>query len=88
MVQNFAGTVAHCEVSESWVTRFLHRHADDLTIKWSAGIDRNRHGADSELKYKLHFELLRHKLVQHKVKPRHIYNMDEKGFMIGDNRDQ
>ena len=32
IIQNFAGTIAKWEVSESWVTRFLHRHADELTI--------------------------------------------------------
>jgi len=31
MVQNFASTVVQGHVSESWVTRFLHRHRDQVT---------------------------------------------------------
>lgn len=33
MVQNFASEVAKWEASESWVTRFLHRHNVNLTIR-------------------------------------------------------
>lgn len=31
MVRNFASTLAHGRVPESWVTRFLHRHRNQLT---------------------------------------------------------
>jgi transposase len=51
MVADFAGAVAKWEVSESWVTRFLNRHADQLTTRWSAGIDRERHETDSGERY-------------------------------------
>jgi hypothetical protein len=53
MVRNFASAVARWEVSHAWVTRFLHRYEDELTTKWSAGIVRNRHQADSHEKYDL-----------------------------------
>lgn len=43
MIQNFGSAVAKQEVSKGWATRFLNRHADKITPKWSAGIDRNRH---------------------------------------------
>jgi hypothetical protein len=43
-------------------------------------MDRARHRADTELKYKLYFELLRDKLDQYQVEPRHIYDMDEKSL--------
>jgi hypothetical protein len=82
MIQNIAETVAKQEVSESWVTRFLHRHADELTIKWSTGIDRNRHQADSEERYKLYFDLLHSKMREYNVGARNTYNMDEKGFFV------
>jgi hypothetical protein len=83
MIQNFAETVAKCEVSESWVTRFLHRHASELTIKWSAGIDRNRHKADSKERYKLYYDMLHSKMREYDVDERNTYNMDEKGFFVG-----
>jgi hypothetical protein len=71
------------EVSESWVTRFLHRHADKLTIKWSTGIDRDRHQADSQERYKLCFDMLHSKMREYDVDARNTYNMDEKGFFVG-----
>jgi predicted HicB family RNase H-like nuclease len=33
MVQNFASAVAKWEASDAWVTRFLHCHYVDLTVK-------------------------------------------------------
>ncbi|KAF2843861.1 hypothetical protein T440DRAFT_369106, partial [Plenodomus tracheiphilus IPT5] len=46
-------------------------------------IDRTRHQADSALKYNLYFKLLSDKIKQYGVEPRHTYNMDEKGFLLG-----
>jgi transposase len=83
MIQNFASTITKCEVSQSWVTRFLHRHKDELTIKWSPRTDRDRHKADSRFKYKLYFDMLHSKMQEHDVDARNTYNMDEKGFHVG-----
>jgi tryptophan 2,3-dioxygenase len=58
MLKNFATAVTKWEVSDSWVDRFLHCHADKLTTKWTTGIDCERHLADSQRKYKLYFNLL------------------------------
>ena len=46
-------------------------------------MDAARKRADSALKYSLYFELLKKKIEEYKVEPRHIYNMYEKGFLIG-----
>ena len=46
-------------------------------------MDRNRHTADSRAKYSAYFDLLRDKISQYNIEPRHTYNMDEKGFLIG-----
>ena len=82
-MQNLASTVAQGRVSESWVTRFLHRHHDQLTSQWTTGMDSNRHNAESEYKYRLYFQLLQQKITQYSLEPEHTYNMDEKGFAIG-----
>ena len=40
MVRNFASSVASSRVSDSWVTRFLHRHRDQAnqqSRKWNEG---------------------------------------------------
>jgi hypothetical protein len=83
MTQRFASQVAKEEVGEGWVTRFLHRNQDALTPQWTPGMDRNRHEADSEYKYRLYFELLHAKTQEYNILPGNTYNMDEKGFMIG-----
>jgi hypothetical protein len=83
MVQNHASDIAGHAVSESWVTRFLHRHEDELTSQWSTSMDRQRHAADSGDDYKVYFHQVGSKIDFYEVEPEHTYNMDEKGFMIG-----
>ncbi|KAL5400226.1 hypothetical protein PMIN03_013118 [Paraphaeosphaeria minitans] len=83
MIQNFASTIAKEPVSESWVTRFINRHSIHLISQWTVGMDSNRHKADSEDKYHLYFNYLHSKIDQYQIDPRHTYNMDEKGFLIG-----
>lgn len=83
MIQNFASAVAKWEVSDSWITRFLHRHSDSLTTKWSAAIDHDRHKADDGNKYKAYFDLLHSKMKEYNIQARDTYNMDEKGFFVG-----
>jgi hypothetical protein len=83
IIQNFSSSVAKRELSESWVTRFINRHKIHLISKWTTAMDRTRHLADSESKYRLYFELLHQKITQYKLEARDIYNMDEKGFLIG-----
>ena len=83
MIANFASSVAQGPVSESWVTRFINKYHIHLISKYSTGMDSSRHNADSYTKYKLYFDLLQSKIAEYDVEPRHTYNMDEKGFMIG-----
>jgi hypothetical protein len=83
MIRNFASQIARREVGVNWVDRFVKRHPDNLISKWTTGIDNSRHKADSGRKYSLYFNLLHEKIEQYHVEPRHIYNMDEKGFLLG-----
>jgi hypothetical protein len=46
-------------------------------------MDRNRHVADSEESYCRYFELLHSKMRQYDVKAENVYNIDEKGFLVG-----
>jgi hypothetical protein len=83
MIRRFASSLAGRDVSESWVTRFVKRNEDRLVTRWTTGMDRKRHKADSEAKYRLYFELLHDKIKEYNVEPTNIFNMDEKGFQIG-----
>jgi hypothetical protein len=46
-------------------------------------MDNSRYKADSGRKYSLYFDLLRERIEQYDIEPHHMYNMDEKGFMLG-----
>jgi transposase-like protein len=81
--KNFPSEVAHQQLGESWVTRFTNRHEIHLISKWTSALDRTRHLVDSESKYPLYFELLHQKITEYHLEARDIYNMDEKGFLIG-----
>jgi hypothetical protein len=82
LIQNFTSDVADSPASESWVTCFISRHSNHLISKWTASMDNNRYQADSIAKCSLYFDLLQDKITHYSVKPRHTYNMDERGFLI------
>ena len=46
-------------------------------------MDLSRHKADSKASYSHYFELLQLKMTQYDVQPENVYNMDEKGFLMG-----
>jgi hypothetical protein len=83
MIRNLGGDVAGVACSDAWVSQFLRRNKHLLTSKWTSGMDRNRHKADSKDKYEAYFDLLHSKIQEYKVEPENIYNMDEKGFLMG-----
>jgi hypothetical protein len=83
MIQFFASCIAKKLVHESWVSRFINRHSDELTPRWTSAMAADRVAADSYDKYKLYFNMLRTKIEEYSIEPEHTYNMDEKGFMIG-----
>ena len=83
MIRRFASEIAKKELGKGWVDRYIQRHDVHLISRWTTGIDRSRHQADSLSKYSLYFELLRSKLSQYDIEPCNMYNMDEKGCMLG-----
>ncbi|KAF2849415.1 hypothetical protein T440DRAFT_399091, partial [Plenodomus tracheiphilus IPT5] len=83
MIRNFGSQIAKKELGKHWADSYIQRYQVDLISRWTTGIDRTRHQADSALKYNLYFKLLSDKIKQYGVEPRHTYNMDEKGFLLG-----
>jgi hypothetical protein len=82
MIRNFASQIAQRELGVHWVDCFVQRHPEQLISKWTTAMDNSRHKADSASKYSLYFDLLREKIEQYCIEPRHMYNMNEKGFML------
>ena len=83
MIRLFASEITKKEVGKGWVDRYIQRYQVDLISRWATGTDRSRHQANSLLKYNLYFDLLRRKLSQYDVESCNMYNMDEKGCMLG-----
>jgi hypothetical protein len=53
MIRNFSSEVAKRQLEESWVTRLINKHQIYLISKWTTGMNRARHLADSKIKYRL-----------------------------------
>ena len=83
IIRSLASSLLGREVLESWVSRFLHRNSSHLISRWQRPMDQKRHKADSATKYRLYFELLHNKMKEYNIQPSHIFNMDEKGFLLG-----
>jgi hypothetical protein len=83
MIQHFASVICGFDVGKMWVTRFVTKHHDALTPRWTSAMASERHAADSHSKYSLFFDMLELKIAEKNIQPEQTYNMDEKGFMIG-----
>jgi hypothetical protein len=83
MIINFVRGLAKIEVSQTWVTRFLHRHRDLLTNRYTNPMASVRHAADSYDKYRAYFDVIEYNVQKYDILPQNRYNMDEKGFMAG-----
>jgi hypothetical protein len=83
MTANFASEIAQNTISNSWVTRFLEHHCNQLISKWTNPMTAERHKAESYTKYKEYFNMITEKIAQYKIEEENTYNMGEKGFMIG-----
>ena len=83
MVRNFVATITGRQPGPNWVSRWLKAHSKELKSGYLTPIDSQRKKADSAFYYSLYFELMARKIAQYNVQPQNMYNMDEKGFLIG-----
>jgi hypothetical protein len=83
MLRNFVLEIAGIQPGIHWPGRFIKRHESELLFRYTTGIDSSQKRADSAAKYTLYFELLARKIEEYDIQPENIYNMDEKGFLIG-----
>jgi hypothetical protein len=83
MVRNFTREISGKELGKMWISRFVAHSSGQLLSGYLRPLDSARHKADSKWQYQLYFDLLSKKIEQYEVLPSNIYNMDEKGFLIG-----
>jgi hypothetical protein len=83
MIQHLPSVICGFDVGKMWVTRFVTKHHDALTPRWTSAMASERHAADSHSNYSLYFDMLELKIAEKNIQPEQTYNMDEKGFIIG-----
>ena len=83
MVRNFAYDIVGNHPGRAWSHRFCKRWKSQLDSKYLDTIDSARKKADSKHSYKAYFDLVQAKIDEYGVQPSNMYNMDEKGFLIG-----
>jgi hypothetical protein len=83
LVSALASELANKQVSTNWCSRFVARHKLLLDSRYVHNMDLSRHKADSEASFKQYFSVIGAKIEEYNLTPENIYNMDEKGFMLG-----
>jgi len=69
-------------LGKNWITRFLNRHPQ-LAAKFSTQIDRQRVLANNPITLRDYYNKLQKLLRKYHFLPENIWNMDEKGFILG-----
>nr|POE44882.1 hypothetical protein CFP56_78934 [Quercus suber] len=83
MVNHFAADIVGKLPGKNWSSRFLKRWQNQLESRYLKPLDAVRKKVDSMAEYKAYFDLIKAKIDQYDVVPENIYNMDEKGFLLG-----
>lgn len=83
IVANIAQELCGRRLSKSWSSRFVARHRHRLDARYLNTVDLARHRADSMSNYEAYFAIVGEKIEEYKISADNIYNMDEKGFLIG-----
>jgi len=61
----------------------VNRHRSELDSTYLNNLDLERHHADSVYSYKVFYNTVNQKIQQYQISEDNIYNMDEKGFLLG-----
>jgi hypothetical protein len=83
MVTAFASQLAGRAPGHCWVSRFVKRHRSELDSAYLNILDLERHQADSVHSYEAYFNTVNQKIQQYQISEDDIYNMNEKGFLLG-----
>ena len=82
ILKNIAESIAHIVLGPNWVARFCKRYHTRLASVYLRTIDHKRKIADNSVFFQHFFDLLQEKIIKYNIKPKNIYNIDEKGFLI------
>jgi len=82
-IKAIASKISGKTPGKNWVSNFKRRHAAEIASDFLEPIDSSRNSADSWYKVNKYFELMQKKMQEYEFEPQNVYNMDEKGFLIG-----
>ena len=82
ILRNFIIKICSKKPRKTWISKFLKKHNLNLILKYTINLNKKRSRANSTYKYSLYFELIRQKIEEYQIKPRHTYNIDKKDFLI------
>lgn len=83
MVANIASQVAKKQPGKNWTSRFVKSWSAELDSKYLNTLDISGHKVESAGPFRQCSDVLSSKIEQYGIQPKNMYNMDEKGFLIG-----
>ena len=98
MIRRFARDISGQWPGKNWVYNFVKSEKNTLRSGFLSGADMSRKKADNIYQYRLYFDLvcrlliyrfhtnnlqIKQKFDHYDIDPKNVYNMDEKGFLIG-----
>ena len=98
MVRTFASDISGKWPGKNWIYSFIKSESNNLTSAFLTGFDMSREKVDNIYQYQFYFDLvcgpnmyknhankiqIKQKIEQYYLPPQNVYNMDEKGFLIG-----
>jgi hypothetical protein len=83
MVAAYATQLGGRPPGHNWTSRFVSYHSSRLASGYLSTLDLDRHQADSVWPYEQYYQLVNEKLQEYQITSDNIYNMDEKGLLMG-----
>lgn len=83
IVKNLAEEIRGCAIGKNWTASFVKRHKDELKSLYLKSIDNKRVKSEYPPSYELFYQLLQEAIEDYLITPDNIWNVDEKGFLIG-----
>ena len=83
MVTHFVFDIVKKHPGKGWCQRFCKKWSDHLMSRYLVPLDAARKRSESKREFDVWFELVKQKIEKYEILPGNMYNMDEKGFLIG-----
>lgn len=78
----YASKLAGESLGDTWLRRFRERHPE-LKVRWSTGLEQCRARALNRTLVGEYFDIIFECIIKYDIPPENIYNMDEKGLLLG-----